>query len=170
MFRAFYNTNPESIHDLGNAGVERFHEGLQLLLEREYLGGVYLIGLSMEILLKYACLSFISTNPHPALPHIDLADDAHVRVKQSKHWFRHFPMPSVDHHSLAYWHLLLRDLRLSAGKSHIVFPEQIAVIQYLHDNWINDMRYMPNPLIESDAQTFYHASALVYSHRMELGK
>lgn len=141
---------PETVQDLALAGDEKYWEGIELLAAGRPGAGIYLLGYSVEMLLKNACFLTDGARPHELVG---------PRLGPVRSWARS-QMPSVpdeSYHSLWFWVQVLRKKRALLGRQ---LPAQIDAplvqrVHRLYGIWIVEMRYKPDQALVREAESVY---------------
>ena len=131
------NDGVETVSDLVWSAERRFDDGAALLGEGRFDGGLYLAGLSAEMLLKVACFRFRGNGPERSVK---------AQLYPARDWMK-ARAPGLDFeqfHSLRWWSTYLRLLREDASDRMSAELESDLIERIetrLHANWCVSMRY-----------------------------
>jgi len=154
---------PETAQDLALASDEKYWEGLELLVIGRRGAGIYLLGYSLEMMLKNACLVADGARP---------ADAAHARFEPMRRRFRE-RMTGIRHeswHSVWFWVHLLRIVRTHHGRplEPLVDAGLVQRARRIYANWAVEMRYKPDQALREEADQVYNDVTWIRDRRVEL--
>lgn len=153
----------ETLNDFELAAEVRYWEGLELMIAGENAGGVYLIGYSAEMWLKYACFRFDGVRPGDYV-------DARPAAVQNR-WRRVLPAARPENgHSLLFWMEMLRNVRATAGHPlpHAFDTQLVRWTNTVYQNWWFNMRYFGDPVPQTEAIDVYCGVNWLRDHRTQL--
>lgn len=154
---------PESVQDLVIASEEKYWEGIELLADGRPGAGIYLLGYTVEMILKCAC--FLTDGARPG-------DLVAPRLGPIRYWARQqLPLvPCESYHSLWFWILVLRRKRDLARRP---FAEPVARsimqrVRRVYGIWVVSMRYKPDQALQREAETVYDDVTWIRERRAQL--
>ncbi|MEW6249141.1 MAG: hypothetical protein AB1716_00715 [Planctomycetota bacterium] len=125
--------------------------------------GVYLLGFSVEIILKTACFLVDGARP---------ADHVHARLEPIRSWARRL-LPNIDYeryHSLWFWAHVLRRKRALLGRSW-PWAFDAGLFQRIHrvyGIWTVNIRYRPDEALPREADSVFRDATWIRDHQVEL--
>lgn len=155
-------SSPETAQDLAIASDEKYWEGIELLISGRRGAGVYLLGYSVEMMLKNAC--FMTDGARPS-------DLVGPRLGPIRSWAKS-KLPTIPHesyHSLWFWVQVLRKKRASLGRQ---LSEQVDAtlsqrIHRIHGIWVVGMRYKPDQALQREAESVYNDVTWIRDRRSQ---
>jgi hypothetical protein len=141
---------PETVQDLSLAADEKYWEGIELLVAGRRGAGIYLLGYTVEMLLKNACFLIDGARP---------GDPVAPRLGPIRSWARIW-LPRIryeSYHSLWFWVHVLRKKRVMAGRGlplHVNGP-LLQRVRRVYGIWVVDMRYKPDQALQREAESVY---------------
>jgi hypothetical protein len=153
---------PETVQDLALAADEKYWEGIELLVAGRRGAGIYLLGYTVEMLLKSAC--FLIDRARPGDPVAPL-------LHRIQRWAR-TRLPRIRHesyHSLWFWVHVLRKKRAMAGRP---LPPRfdsplLQRVRRVYGIWVVDMRYKPDQALQREAQSVYDDVTWIRDRRLQ---
>ena len=142
---------PETVQDLALASDEKYWEGIELLAAARRGAGIYLLGYSLEMILKIACFLLDGARPHEFVG---------PRLGPIRRWARS-QLPGISHesyHSLWFWLQVLRKKRALLGRQ---LPGHVDAwllrrVWRAHGIWVVAMRYKPDQALQREAESVYN--------------
>jgi len=139
--------SPETLSDVLVAADDRYREAEELLVGQHFDGCVYLLGYSVEMWLKSACLRLRNVPPFAAVKPV---------LGPLKSWMKGTAphVPFTNYHDLAFLGQCVVHLRLAQGRplaAALHAELQRRIIVGFHDEWIVDMRYRRAALTAAEA-------------------
>ena len=153
-------SEPETLQDLAIAGEEKYWEGTELLVAGRRGAGIYLLGYSVEMILKGACFMVDGARPYELVG---------PRLGPIRNWAR-LELPRISHesyHSLWFWIQVLRRKRALRGRQ-FSRADDTKVVQRVHrvfGNWIVAMRYKPDGALQREAESVYDDATWIRDRR-----
>ncbi|MBI4578967.1 MAG: hypothetical protein HY718_04640 [Planctomycetes bacterium] len=139
MLRIRREAAPETLQDFDLAADEKYWEGFDLLRAGARGGGIYLLGYTAEMILKYA--SFRTQGHRPGTAVLGLFGPA-------KKWMgnRRPTIPHEGYHNLLFWMHYLRERRRHLGRPLRADAdwELVRRVRELYQIWWVEMRYRPD--------------------------
>jgi hypothetical protein len=159
--RSRYKDTAETVQDFELAAEDRYFEGLNLLLEGHYQGGVYLLGYTAEMLVKYACYRVSGARlSDPVLP------------ATYRRWTQALvnDVDTEGFHSLLFWSTLLRELRRYFGRKLDPLLDQSFAqrMRRIHQCWFVEMRYRSRLVTQMEAAQVYNDVSWMRTYRSKL--
>lgn len=155
-------SNPETVQDLAIASDEKYWEGIELLVSGRRGEGIYLLGYSVEMMLKNAC--FLAEGARPS-------DLVGPRLGPIRSWAKSAlpDIPPESYHSLRFWVHVLRRKRASLGRQ---LPRQVDAglvrrTHRIHGTWIVSMRYKPDQALQQEAESVYNDVTWIRDRRFQ---
>lgn len=155
---------PETLQDQELAAEQRYWEGIELLVQEQGAGGVYLLGFVAEIHLKLAYFRFVGRRP---------ADPVDGCLQHARRQGRQL-IPVVrdeSYHSIRFWWRLL-----DAERSHQArlwnddFRREVEWrSERLYNDWWIEMRYRQTWPVQADQDNVLDHVSWIRAHRIELG-
>ena len=157
---------PETIQEFTGAAEDRYWEGIELLVDGQYHGGIYLLGYVAEMLQKSAYFSFRGEAPTSLVwPMLNPA------WRRGADWFSgSFSPNSPDYHNLDFWARLLIEERRRAGRPlpyHLHSPYLIHSSRIYLGWWI-EMRYRRAAANQDDAENMLDSVSWLRRHYIDL--
>ena len=157
---------PETIQEFNAAAEDRFWDGVSLLVDGRYDGGIYLLGYVAEMLLKSAYFSFrgeaLTVEVWPLL---------NPAWRRGADWFPgSFSANNPDYHNLNFWSRVLAEERRRAGQSlpfHL-HNEYVVHTSRLSMTWWVEMRYRRGVAGQTDAEGMLESVTWLRHHYIRL--
>ena len=154
---------PETLQDFELAAEEKYWQGCELLSLGHAAGGIYLLGYTAEMVLKYA--SFRAQGHRPGTPLAGLFGP----VRQ---WMR-VRNPLIDrenYHSLMFWMNYLRGKRRERGAAlpADIDAELVRRVRRVYSVWWVEMRYRPDQAQPAEVAVMYDDVTWLRSRRVLL--
>jgi hypothetical protein len=151
----------DTLQDYELAAEERYWDACELLVNGRAWGGLYLLGYTVEMLLKAACFRVDRLRPNDP-----------VSLGTIRPWHKkYFPTVDLDgFHSLRFWCLLLRRKRRMRGVAFASEFDDTLVrrTRRLHSAWCVEMRYRSGVLSPALVSDLLDDASWVRLHRAQL--
>jgi hypothetical protein len=163
MLRRQIDQIPETLQDFELASEQRYWDGAGLIAQGRALGGVYLLGYSVEMILKHSC--FRTNRGRPA-------DAVGGFFGPAKAWMKQHEVSigPESYHSLWFWMMYLRGRRRELGRP---LPQEldwslVRRVRRLYQCWSVELRYRPWIVSADVAKAVYDDATWMRDHRIRL--
>lgn len=157
------SVQPETVQDFILAADEKYWEGVELLSAGRRGAGIYLLGYTVEMLLKNACFRTDGAA---------LGDRTQGRLVPIKKWAeRQLPgLAPESYHSLWFWiHALRRKRSLTGREFPALFDSQLVQrVRRVYGIWWVEMRYRPDQSLDREANVVFEDVTWIRDRQIQL--
>ena len=125
--------------------------------------GIYLLGYSVEMMLKSACFLTDGARPHESVG---------PRLGPIRSWAKSQlrGIPHESYHSLWFWVQVLRKKRALLGRQLHAHADASLVqrVRRVHGIWVVGMRYKPDQALRREAESVYNDATWIRDRRARL--